>query len=378
MEIQVERNNLDNMLLYSQNIAEKKSTMPILSHGLLVCEDNNLSILVTDLEVYCKVSIAAQVVKTGRCCVPIRNLASIVKDLSSNEILIRLNENQSLEISSASAIFRLNTLPSEDFPVFQAGKGSKSLKIQSTTLKTLLNLSLFSMSSDETRIVLNSVLFNLSPKGGFHVVSTDGHRLSYIDVLSIDSSLESGALNSRQYIIPKKGAIELARLCEHIGEATIGIFESEQSLSFQFEHMLLSTRLIDGEYPDYQKVLEPKHTLMKYTLDRELFSAALRRTSLLSSEKSRAIQFTFSSDKIDLYCTSETLGDARETIVPEAIDGFSGERVVITFNSRYLLEPLNAISSEKIHFCVKDRDTQAVIYPSGSEHYRAVIMPMRI
>lgn len=352
--------------------------MPILSHGLLVCEEDGLSITTTDLEVYAKATLPGQVVKSGKCCIPIRSLTSIIKDLPSEEILFKLNDNQFLEISSGSAVFRLNTLPPEDFPAFQVDTKVKRCMIQSSTLKRLLDLTLFSMSSDETRIVLNSVLFDLRKKGELCTVSTDGHRLSVVDVQKLDKTFECSALRNRKYVLPKKGAIELKHLCDLAGEATIGMFESDQTLSFQFEHMLMSTRLIEGEYPDYEKVLTAKADLVTYTLDREQFAAALRRTSLLSSEKSRAVQFSFTEDKIDLYCTSESLGDARETIIPEGVEGFKGDKIVVTFNSRYLLEPISVLQSGKIKFGVKDRDTHVTLYPADGDHYRSIVMPMRI
>jgi DNA polymerase III subunit beta len=378
MKIQIEKEPLSEALAYCQNIAEKRSTMPILSHGLLQCEKDGLSITTTDLEVYAKSRVAGQAITPGKCCIPIRSLASIIKDLPADALEMHLQDNQSLEISSGSAVFRLNTLPPEDFPSFRAGKSDQSVKIQSTILKQLLDYTLISMSSDETRVVLNSILFDLRDDKPLRVVSTDGHRLSFVDAVKLDEGLSISSLGAKAYILPKKGAVELRRLCEHVGEATIGIYASDQTLTFEFENHLLSSRLIEGQYPDYQKVLGATLPEIRYTMDRSAFAAALKRTSLLSSEKSRAVQFTFAKDRIDLYCTSESLGDARESLVPDAVDGFKGDKVVVTFNARYLLEPVLAMPSDKIQFCVKDRDSHAVFIPDGIDYYQSIVMPMRI
>ncbi len=379
MKVQVEKVALSNVLSFCQSIAEKRSTMPILSHGLISASGDTLTITTTDLEVYATATISCQVEGEGTFCIPVKSFTSIVKDLSSDEIQLSLNENQSLELSSGSASFRLNTLPHEDFPIFDVKHAEKGICVNSTHLKSALEHTLISVSSDETQIILNSVLFDLSDSNEWKIASTDRHRLSVFDMTQYGHESED-LLSKGQYILPKKGAFEVKKLCELIGEdKNISIFESNKVLCFQHENFNLYVRLMDGDFPAFKHIVDVQDDFSEFIINREQLMSALKRTSLLSSEKLRAIQLTFSHEKVELYCTSETLGDAREALTPDEINAFDeGKSVVATLNSRYLIEPLSVLTGDQVKILIRDKETHMILLPEDGSHYRALIMPLRV
>ena len=380
MEIQLERSKLLQILDYCQNVSEKKSTMPILSHALLIGEDNQLLVLVTDLEVRCQASISGFLKFEGRCCIPIRNLASIIRDLSGEEVLLKINDSQLLEVSSDSAIFRLNTLPIGEFPTFDYKLSKKCANIPSGLFLQALKHTLFSISDDETQRVLNSVVLDLRHKGKNYVVSTDRHRLSYFNLKKIDPTgciFENMVGNS--FIIPKKGAIELKNLCELAGDdSTIGVSISENILCFQFERINLFTRLIHEEYPNYDYFFETEDGVGEIILNRGGLIGALKRMMLLSSEKLRSVQLNFTKEHIHMYSTSESLGDAREVVQIAATKNINFNELEVVLNARYLIEPILELTCENVSFFIRDAESQFVLSPTGEDYCKAIIMPLRM
>jgi DNA polymerase-3 subunit beta len=382
MNIQIERSSLDKALSFCHSVSEKKSTMPILSYGLLVTQKNCIRILATDLEVYLQTSIPCQALSEGTCCVPIRSLASIVKDLEAEEIQLKLTDNQSLEITCGKAFFRLNTLPPEDFPSLELTLGRKGAKITSQQLANALDLTLFSMSSDETQMELNSVVLDLSQENLCRMVSTDRHRLSCLSFPQAqcqDKAMFEG-ISRKKFIVPRKGATELRHLCELAGkESVIGIFENQKNLLFQHEQNLLYVRLIEGDFPNYSGFVDSMEGFQEHVIERQKFLSALKRTSVLSSEKLKSVQLTFAKNQINLYSTSEMLGDARESVdtVSSEIEAAKSE-VTILLNARYLLEPLSAMSSDKVRFFIRDDESHVILMPGDQTEYRCLIMPLRI
>ncbi|MCC6276674.1 MAG: DNA polymerase III subunit beta, partial [Oligoflexia bacterium] len=312
MKIQIERNDLLNLLQKTQNIIEKRNTMPILSNALLVADSGKLTIFATDLEVSIKDHCPAKIETEGKVAVSAKSLFDLAKELGESTVHLSKKNNNWLEIKNEKAVFNIVCSPAEEFPAFPNDEPKELLKVQSPVLLDMIEKTIYSVSNDETRYHLNGVYFERVPtdKGAsFRMVATDGHRLSLIDKqLEIPLNLKK----AEGVIIPKKGLFELRKILEG-GDSGVEMGFEGSHLVVRRDNTVLLIRLIDGKYPNYQQLI-PQRLQRRVGVSREGLLSSLRRVSLLSNQKSKGITISLSKNAMEIYSNNPEIGDAKEEL----------------------------------------------------------------
>ncbi len=373
MELKIGVPELARALARSQGIAERKSTMPILSHVLLEARKGDvLAVSATDLDIAVSGEHKAEVLKDGALAVSARHLYEIVKALPDASVTLKKAQNNYLEVRSGPAEFRIVGLPAEDFPALPKFDKVQFVSVEAARLLSLVERTAFAVSTDETRYNLNGVFFEPS-QGKIRMVATDGHRLSLAeDDAPGDFKLKKGV------ILPKKGLYELKKLLSEAAESgeekpagDLGFVES--SAIFRRPGVVLVMRLIEGMFPDYRQVI-PKAGEKVVTLGRQRLLETLRRVSLLSSDKSHAVKLELGKGSLRVLSQNPDLGEAKEEIPVE----YQGEPLKIGFNARYVMDVLQVLSVDDVVLELADDLSPGVVKPAGAEGFTSVIMPMRI
>lgn len=365
MEFNIEKDEFVKVLQRVQGIVEKRNTMPILANVFIESEQGNITIMASDLEIFIKDICPAIVKKKGSVTVNARKLFEIIKQLSANSIDITVGENEKVTIKSGKSRFNIMGLPSKEFPAFPQTEENKLSKIDPEILRDMIDKTSFAVSTDETRYNING--FYVEKKDSkVRIITTDGHRLSIMEkeIKGINAEKEG-------VILPKKGVFELRKLLDEKGDFFFGI--TKKSATMKKDSTVVNIRLIEGEFPDYNQVM-PKDNDKKFTANREDFLEALKRVSILSSDKVRGIKFSLSKNKLLLSSSSPDIGDATEEFEVE----YAGSDVEIAFNSRYFIDALNVLTDEKISVELKDSLSPVVLKLIGSVEYHYVVMPMRL
>lgn len=371
MEFTIDKKELLLGLHRVQGIVERRTAMPILANVLIEAKKGHLVLTATDLEVGIRGSYPALVLKEGSLTVPARNLYDIIREVPEGKISFRKKENFWVEITSGKALFNIVGLSSEDYPAIPNYKDKKFFEIAPQDLQEMISKTIFSVSNDETRYHLNGVFFEKPKKTGdmVRMVATDGHRLSIINK-HLDFSKELSF--TRGVIIPRKGLSELKKLLEEDeGKYQIG-FDSNNVI-IKKEKAVLFIRLIEGEYPDYEQVVPPA-SKKKITLNREKFLSALKRISLLSNERSKAIKFVAKDNILEISTSNPEVGEARE----ELEISYTGPALEVGFNAKYFIDVLNAMDSDQVTMELNDKLSPGVMKAVGDDNYVCVVMPMRI
>lgn len=363
MQFEMDKDTLVEGLSKLVPITEKKSPLPILSHVLMELDGSNITLTATDLEVGLKTSLDCNVVEPGKITVPARKFFEIVKELRSGPIVVTSNERYRLNIISVPSSFDLAGMDSADFPVWSDHSSIETSETHTETLIRMMDKTLFAASNDESRFNLNGVLFEREDNKT-KLVSTDGHRLAVIetDLLLPDET---------RFIAPKKGLVELKRFLENMKQKVSFGFE-KKNLIVKTERAMMTVRLIDGDYPDYNKVI-PQTEGQKAFIDRNSFVQSLKRVGILTSDKSRGININLSEDELKLSVSNPDLGSAEDSI---PID-YKGDEVKIIINVLYLLDALNVISSEKVSVEYHKEGAPIIIKPCPEQDYFNIVMPMR-
>ena len=370
MEFVVRKNDLLRELQLFQGIVERKNTIPILANVLIDAKDNELHFLATDLEVALRSKCGASVGKPGALTLPAKKLYEIVKSLPETDI--RVSEDKSgVRIAADRFESRMQTLPREDFPTLPHSAGTRPSTLARAALKEMVAKTQFAITGEDTRFFLNGALFVLRPDS-MSLVATDGHRLALVTAKR-DAPASKEGEESRP-ILPKKTLGELSRLLnETTGDIT---FEhGENHLFFEVGGRTLISRMIDGQFPAYERVI-PKGNDKHIEFEHDRLTSAVKRVALLSNERSRSIKFQIDKGKVDVSSSSPELGEARETIPVD----YSGQPMQICFNAQYVLDFLSAVATDVVALDLKDEVSQAVMAPVGAEgyEYTYVIMPMRV
>ena len=371
MDFSIEKNELQKALYRAQGVVERRTAMPILANILLEAKNGNIIITATDLEVGIRGSYSAQVEKEGSITVPAKHLYEIVKELPEGKVTFKRKENFWVEITSGKVFFNIVGLSPEDYPALPSYKDKKFYEIKPEILREMIQKTIFSVSTDETRYHLNGVFFE-KPKNGeslVRMVATDGHRLSLIDK-EIEFSEELSF--TRGVIIPRKGLVELKRLLEE-GEGTHEIAFDPNHVVIKKDKLIIFIRLIDGEFPDYEQVIPQEHS-KKVILNKEKFLGSLRRISLLSNDRSKAIKLSLKNDVLEISTNNPEVGEAKE----EIDISYQGGDLEAGFNAKYFMDVLNAMESEEISLEFNDKLSPGVIRSVGDDKYICVVMPMRI
>jgi DNA polymerase-3 subunit beta len=367
MELVVRKNDLLRELQLFQGIVERKNTIPILANVLMEAKGDEVRFLATDLEVALRSRCAASVTKGGALTLPAKKLYEIVKSLPETDIRISEDKN-GVKVAAERFESRLQTLPREDFPTLpEAGSGSTA-SLARTALREMVTKTQFAITGEDTRYFLNGALFVLKPDS-MSLVATDGHRLALVTAPRDNKKAEED-----RPILPKKTLGELGRLLTE-GDGDISYERGENHLFFEVGGRLLISRMIDGQFPAYERVI-PKGNDKHIEFERDRLTNAVRRVALLSNERSRAVKFQVDKGKVDVTSSSPDLGEAHETLPVD----FSGGSMQICFNAQYVLDFLSAVSSDVVSLDLKDEVSQAVMKPVGADgyEYTYVIMPMRV
>ena len=367
MELVVRKNELLRELQLFQGIVERKNTIPILANVLIEAKGDEILMLATDLEVALRSRCPATVAKSGSLTLPAKKLFEIVKALPETDVRIEEDKN-GVKVAADRFDSRMQTLPREDFPTLPEGTGKGRASLPRNALKEMVAKTQFAITGEDTRYFLNGAKFVLTPES-LTLVATDGHRLALVEVKH-----EVGITQEIGVILPKKTLIELGKLLSE-GEGDI-LFESgENHLFFEVSGRMLISRMIDGQFPAYERVI-PKGNDKDIEFERERLTNAVKRVALLSNERSRAVKFEIDKGKVEVTSSSSEFGEAREQLPVE----YAGPAMTISFNAQYVLDFLNVIETDIVSLSLKDEVSQAVMKPVGAQgyDYTYVIMPMRI
>lgn len=367
MKFTIEKANFIKVLQRVQGIVEKRNTMPILANVLLEASNNKINIMATDLEVYIKDSAPATVSEEGSVTVNARKIFEIVKELPTDTVDVIMGKDEKLTVKAGKAKFNIMGLPSKDFPAFPAIDESKLEAIENGSLKEMIDKTSFAVSTDETRYNINGFLLE-KDEAKIRMVATDGHRLALIE--KADGKIAAGEKES--VLLPRKGMMEIRKLLDEKNDNfLLGI--TQKSAVMKKEDTAISIRLLEGEFPDYKKVI-PKDNDREVVAEKSALLSSLKRVSILSSDKIKGVKFSFSNSKLTVSSSSSDIGEATEEIDIE----YGGEDIEIAFNARYLMDMLDTISEEKVVIMLKDSLSPGLVRPAGSQDYTYIIMPMRL
>jgi len=369
MHFVIGKNDFLKTLQRIQGIVEKRNTMPILSNVLIEAKGKNVNILATDLEVFIKDAVGANVSEEGSVTVGARKLFEIVKELPDENIDVAAGKENKVTIKGGKARFNIMGLSAKDFPVFPAVDESKLGAVENETLKDMINKTAFAVSTDETRYNINGFLLE-KDESRIKMVTTDGHRLAFVE--KKDSiGIQAGDKNS--VLLPRKGVMEIKRLLDENADGKFLLGISQKSAVMKKDSTVINVRLLEGEFPDYKKVI-PKDNDKTVEADREGLLSSLKRVSILSTDKIKGVKFRFGKGKLTLTSSSPDIGDATE----ELDVTYSGEEIEMAFNARYLIDMLEVLEDEKVGIELKDSLSPGIVRPTGSKDYTYIIMPMRL
>ncbi len=368
MELVVRKNDLLRELQYFQGIVERKSTIPILANVLLEAADGKVRLLATDLEVSLRSTCEASIARDGALTLPAKKLFEIVKALPDTDVRIE-QDGTNVKVAADRFESKMQTLPREDFPTLPEATSRGSVTLPRKGVRELIARTQFAITGEDTRYYLNGAQFVV--KGGTMImVATDGHRLALVT-----SPLATDATGADfKAIIPKKTLTELSRLLsDGDGDITYELGENHQF--FNVGDRLLISRIHEGQFPAYERVI-PKGNDKKIEFERDRLTNAVKRVSILSNDRSRAVKFDIQAGRVEISSESPDFGEAREQVMVD----YSGPAMQICFNAQYVADFLAVVETDHVQLELKDEVSQALMRPVAADgyDYTYVIMPMRL
>lgn len=371
MKFSLPRETLLKPLQTVQGVVERRQTLPILSNLLLSIRDRTLSVTATDMEVELVAQQPLEGAETGEITVPARKLIDICRALPAEAGVDFALQDGRVSIRSGRSRFLLSTLPASEYPSSEVLEEATRLRIQQRALKRLIELTHFSMAHQDVRYYLNGLLLELGPER-VRTVATDGHRLALAE-LQMETGLEGGE-EPRQIIVPRKGIAELLRLLGG-GEDAVEIAIGGNALQVELGDVRLTSKLIDGRFPDYTRVIpDPARCDKVVAVAREPLRQSLARASILSNEKYRAVRLGLEADAVRIVANNPEQEEAEE----EVAVSYAGEPLEIGFNVLYLLEALGVLPAERAELYLSDPSSSCLIRAEGGGDCQYVIMPMRL
>ncbi len=363
--IKTSRETLLKPLQAVSGIIERRHTLPILSNVLLSRKGGKLAFVATDIEI----EVSADMPCDGddkAVTVGARKLLDILRALPDQaDVVLSLAEKR-LQVKAGKSRFNLQTLAPEDFPRMSSGSVTTTLSISQKILKRLVGLVLYSMAQQDIRYYLNGLLLVIDEEG-LKVVATDGHRLAYA------SSPQSGAAAAKQEVIlPRKTVLELARLLED-SDAPVKVEIGAGQARFSFNGVVIQSKLVDGKFPDYTRVIPKNHPKM-IKLNRTVLQDALQRAAILTSDKFKGVRWILADGSLKISCSNNEQEEAQEELDVD----YKGEALDIGFNVQYLLDVLNNLQVSDIECALGDANSSALITEPGKDDFKYVVMPMRI
>lgn len=362
MKIGVEKEVLLNGIQTVQNIITTKAALPILSNVLIETQQNKLRLTATDLDVGISCVIPVDIQEPGAITIPAKRFNDIIKELPSNNVYITTKKNNLVIIETESCQFKIMGLACEEFPKLPEFKEGGVIQLEQVSLKQMLGLTYFAVSIDETRYVLNGILFSIK-KNSLTLVATDGKRLAITE-----KKLSWNIDKDIHIIVPLKTIHELNRNLKDVGE--LSLILSHNQVLFDLGNVVVISRLIEGEFPDYQQVVPPTSD-NKIRIDRTQFLLAIRRAALLATPDYQAVKLEVFKDKLVVSKSTPDVGESREEVPME----YQGKEMIIGFNPYYLIDVLKNLTEEKVGLEVTDSEKPGAIRTDG---YVYIVLPMRL
>jgi len=368
MDIKLKREKFLEALYWSQGIVERRHTMPLLANVLLEAHDKALQVSATDLEVGVRAQVESEVKAPGQITLNAKKLYEIVREVPEDYVNLKRLSNDWAEIRSGKSVFKVVGMDGKEFPQFPPLSRGKLFPVSRKLLKEMIEKTLFSVSSDETRRNLSGVYMQSLGENKIRMVATDGHRLALLDRTLGSLTLTKGA------IVPRKGIAEIKKLLDQEDEDEVAVEFQDSVCWVARGNLEIFVRLVDEDFPDYTRVI-PKDNpfLLKFT--KASFLQALRRVSILSSERYRGVKIDVSEGKLVISANNPDLGEASEEVEVD----YQGKPLTVGFNARYLMDVLSVLDDGgDIDFEIKDSVSPGLLRRDGDDGYLYVIMPMRL
>jgi len=363
MKIKVAKSALLEGLQTVQNVVSTRSTLPILSNVLIAAEKGKVTLTTTDLDVTVSCLVEADVSKPGSSTLPARRLSSIVRELAEGNVEIDIDDKNVATLKSDASVFKIIGLSEDEFPPVPKTDDKYAYHMEQVVLRDMLRKTSYGVSSDETRYVLNGVFVSFK-SGKMIMVATDGRRLALVE-----NELEFPKESEAEMILPSKAVNELLHTLEDTGD--IKIYVKDNMVVFQYGDVVLASKLIEGSYPNYKQVI-PSQCEERVTVEREALLSALKRVSLVTTDKSSAAKLIFGKNKITVTTNTPDVGEATETIPIK----YTGKEISVAFNPDYMMDPLRNLTNDEIYIELTDDLSPGVIKCDVPFLY--VLMPMRI
>ena len=367
MKLTIDRMSLLRPLGHVQSVVERRNTIPILANVVLRADDGELSLTATDMDMDIATEVGCSVMTSGTTTMSAHLLYDIARKLPDGaEVEIAVNDGHAM-VSAGRSSFRLPTLPVEDFPAISSNELPVNFSLAAADMRDLIDATRFAISTEETRYYLNGIYIHKAESGELCAVATDGHRLAMTR-----QALPSGAAQMPSIILPRKAVSELRKLLDDFdGDVLIGL--SETRAEFRFGVVRLTSKLIDGTFPDYTRVI-PVGNDRIMQVDVSAFSAAVDRVSTIASEKSRSVKMGLRSGVLTLSASNTDASSATE----ELEVSYDGPEMEIGFNARYLLDIAGQVNSDMVEFALADQGSPSLVRAPGDEASLFVLMPMRV
>lgn len=366
MNIKTDKEGLLLALQKVTGVIEKRHTLPILSNVLISVDKEKITLVGTDMEIEIQTEIQIESDAEGSFTLPARKLLDITRLIEDKAAIHIKVDSTNATFSAGRSRFTLSTLPASEFPVLSPTASLYSLKIGESDLKGLLEKTMFAMAMQDVRYYLNGMLFEIRPSF-IRSVTTDGHRLALADF-----EVNINDVDIHQFILPRKTVIELNRLITYRDEP-IAIEVTTNYIRVYHNNFVLASKLIDGRFPDYERVI-PKNTNKQISVDRLALKAALQRASILSNEKYRGIQFVFSDNQLHLQAHNPEHEVAEEDLDIQ----YQFEALNIGFNVTYMIDVLNILDSDQVILNLYDENSSILVHSMNDTSSRYVVMPMRL
>ncbi|MDP2137892.1 MAG: DNA polymerase III subunit beta [Candidatus Didemnitutus sp.] len=373
MKFKINRDHFSNGLAQVLNVVGSKAAMPILSNVLIEADKDHISLSTTNLDLGIRCKIKAEIKEGGSVTLPVKRLATIVRELPNVDVTVDASAAHQVKIASGGSHFKIMGLGADEFPKLPDTGDDKTFSLEQGELAGMLGNVAYAQSTDETRYILNGVYFNFKD-GKLALVATDGRRLAIVS-----KDMEVPASNTGAIILPAKTVAELLRLLGKGDKLTVSF--NERRAAFQIDTnkdssgltdaIYLFSKVVEGNYPNYQQVI-PKETHQRIKLERELFLQCVHRAALVTSEKSNSVKIKLSSNLLEITASSPDFGESHESM---AI-AYSGPDLQVAFNPQFVMDPLRALTKDEVFFELKDEVSPGVF--KTLESFVCVIMPVRL
>ena len=374
MKFKISKDHFSNGLQQVLNVVGSRSTMPILSNVLVEAKEDHIALTTTNLDLGIKCRIKAEISEQGKTTLPVRKLATIVRELPKDEVLVEVNEKNSAQITSGGSNFKIMGIASDEFPPLPTFENRHVYELSQLDIVSMLKSVSYAQSSDENRFILNGVYFKFADDK-LTLVATDGRRLALTAVDLVTSDDTVGSL-----ILPAKTVAELERLMGK-GEKVKIAFDSRQAAfeinlddsenSGLVDHLYLVSKVVEGNYPNYQQVI-PNETEHRVKVERELMFECVNRAALVTSDKSNSVKLKMSKNLLEISASSPEYGESHESMAIV----YDGPEVEVSFNPYFMAEPLKALTKDEVFFEFKDHLSPGVF--KTLDNFLCVIMPLRL